>query len=296
MNQLNNKKDGDTQGQPAQSDGRKVTSTADTRISQDQGLSEAFLRLTTIMDELREQCPWDKEQTIETLRAMTLEETYELTGAIDEENWQEIKGELGDIMLHLLFYARIGKEQQHFNLKDVLETVTEKMIRRHPHIYGDTLAADAAAVKRNWQKIKQQKEKASILGGVPKSLPSMIKAARIQEKARQTGFDWPEGDTHSVYLKVQEELSELQNAIQTGNQQDIQEELGDVFFSLVNYARFLKVDADKALQGCNQKFIKRFNLMEQMAKDQGRSITDADLSFEQMDALWEAAKQKLKEN
>ncbi|GAB3350307.1 nucleoside triphosphate pyrophosphohydrolase [Arachidicoccus ginsenosidivorans] len=294
MNQSDIDKQGITEGPISPMPQKMEDKSLSKRISQDEGLSEAFMKLATIMDELREQCPWDQEQTIDTLRAMTLEETYELTGAIDEKNWSDLKGELGDIMLHLLFYARIGKEQQQFNLKDVLESISEKMIRRHPHIYGDIKVKDAEAVKRNWQQIKQQQEKTAILSGVPKGLPSMVKAARIQEKARQAGFDWPEGETQSVYDKVLEELSELQEAIESTDQGHIEEELGDVFFSLINYARFLKVDADKALESCNQKFIKRFNLMEQLAADQGRSITDPDMLFKEMDDLWEAAKQKLK--
>jgi len=265
------------------------------RISQQTGLEAAFMGLVTIMDELREGCPWDREQTIDTLRSMTLEETYELTGAIDEKNWTDLKGELGDIMLHLLFYARIGKEEGKFNLKDVLDGISDKMIRRHPHIYGDIQVRDAEEVKRNWQQIKQQKEKTSILSGVPKGLPSMVKAARIQEKARQAGFDWPEGDTISVYNKVLEELNELSEAAASDDQAHIEEELGDVFFSLINYARFLKVDADKALESCNQKFILRFNRMEALAAASGKSITDKDQSFEALDQLWELAKKQLKQ-
>lgn len=281
------------------------------RISQDAGLSEAFMKLAGIMDELREKCPWDQEQTIDSLRAMTLEETYELTGAIDDKDWSGIKGELGDILLHLLFYARIGKEQRAFNMVEVIEAISEKMIRRHPHIYGDLKVDSADDVKRNWQKIKQEKEKSGILSGVPNGLPSMVKAARIQEKARQAGFDWPDEDSgdsdgnngesaagggpRAVYAKVLEELQELQQAVQAGDQAASEEELGDVFFSLINYARFLKVDADKALEGTNRKFIQRFNLMEKLCADQGRSITDPTLDLEQLDGLWNEAKKILKQ-
>lgn len=265
------------------------------RISKDEGLGEAFMKLVNIMDELREKCPWDKEQTVDTLRAMTLEEVYELTEAIDEKNWVDIRGELGDILLHLLFYARIGKELQVLSLVDVIDAISNKMIRRHPHIYGDVRVENAEDVKRNWQKIKQDKEKAAILSGVPNALPSMIKAARIQEKARQAGFDWPEGDTQAVYDKVQEEMQELLEAEKAGDPAAVEEELGDVFFSLINYARFLKVDPDKALEGCNRKFIDRFNLMERLAEERGRSITDADLHFDEMNNLWNEAKQILKE-
>jgi len=265
------------------------------RISKDPGLSEAFMRLAAIMDELREKCPWDKEQTVDTLRAMTLEETYELTGAIDDKNWADIKGELGDLLLHLLFYARIGKEKQVFNLADIIGGITDKMIRRHPHIYGDIKVENAEEVKRNWQKIKRDKENTSVLNGVPKGLPSMVKAARIQEKARQAGFDWPEGDKAAVYGKVQEELLELQQAVTAEDTAGMEEELGDVFFSLINYARFLNIDADKALEGCNRKFIRRFTLMEELAGQNGLSITDPGLSFDQMDQLWNTAKRILKE-
>lgn len=265
------------------------------RISKDEGLSEAFMKLVNIMDELREKCPWDKEQTVDTLRAMTLEEIYELTEAIDEKNWKDIRSELGDILLHLLFYARIGKELQVFSLVDVIDAISNKMIRRHPHIYGDVRVENAEDVKRNWQKIKQDKEKAAILSGVPNALPSMIKAARIQEKARQAGFDWPEGDTKAVYNKVQEEMQELLEAEKAGEPAAVEEELGDVFFSLINYARFLKVDPDKALERCNRKFIDRFNLMERLAEERGGSITNADLHFDEMNNLWNEAKQILKE-
>ena len=262
------------------------------RISKDQGLAPAFTRLVGIMDELRERCPWDQVQTIDTLRSMTLEETYELTDAIDNKDWDALKGELGDILLHLLFYARIGKEQKAFSLVDVLQAITDKMIRRHPHIYGDTKVEGTEDVLRNWQKIKKNKENSSLFSGVPTALPSMVKAARIQEKARGVGFDWPKEDTAAVYQKLEEELSELNEAVKEADQKAIEEELGDVFFSLINYARFLKVDADKALESSNRKFISRFNMMEELAKQNGTDITA--LSFEAMDDLWNQAKKVLK--
>ncbi|ANI87988.1 nucleoside triphosphate pyrophosphohydrolase [Arachidicoccus ginsenosidimutans] len=250
-------------------------------------LSEKFLRLVQIMDELRAQCPWDKKQTIHTLRTMTIEETYELADAIDKENWQEIKEELGDLMLHLLFYSKIGSEQTHFSFVDVLETITEKMIKRHPHIYGNVVVENEADVKRNWQKIKLEKEgKKSVLSGVPAALPSIAKAARIQEKAKQVGFEW-ENKTQ-VWEKVEEELNELKQAENTGNAQETEEEFGDVFFSLINYARFLNIDADAALEKCNRKFIKRFQLMETYAGDNNQSLTE--MSLDEMDELWNKAK------
>lgn len=266
----------------------------ESRISLDPDLAKAFMQLATIMDELREQCPWDQKQTIDSLRAMTLEETYELTDAIDAKDWQGLKGELGDILLHIFFYARIGKEHQQFNLRDVLDGIIDKMIRRHPHIYGDVQVENAQEVERNWQKIKQQKEKTTILNGVPTGLPSIIKAARIQEKASQAGFDWPKDDSGAVYNKVIEELGELQQALQADDQSAIEEELGDVFFSLINYARFLNVDADRALEGCNRKFMNRFTKMEQLAKMKDKSFSSEELSLDEMNRLWETAKAQLK--
>ncbi|MBI1692731.1 MAG: nucleoside triphosphate pyrophosphohydrolase [Bacteroidetes bacterium] len=206
----------------------------------------AFLRLVTIMDELREQCPWDKEQTIQTLRPLTIEETYELADAITDQNWKGIKEELGDLFLHLVFYARIGSEQQHFSLEEVLHGVCEKLIFRHPHIYGDTQVKDGEEVKRNWEKLKMREGKKSVLGGVPVSLPSMVKATRIQDKARQVGFEWE--NREDVWKKVEEEQQELHEAISSGNQTHIEEEFGDLLFSLINYARFLDIDLEGALE------------------------------------------------
>lgn len=256
-------------------------------------LAEKFLQLKQIMDELRSQCPWDKKQTIETLRPMTIEETYELAGAIDENNWMEIKEELGDILLHLLFYTKIASEQEKFTLEDVIDGITEKMIKRHPHIYGDVKVENEEDVKRNWQKIKiQQEGKKSVLSGVPKAMPSIAKATRIQEKVKQVGFEWKRKE--DVWEKVEEELEELKRAETTGDGAEVEEELGDVFFSLINYARFLKVDAETALEKCNKKFITRFQLMETMANQEDKIL--ANLPLQEMDSFWNKAKAMLKNN
>lgn len=256
-----------------------------------QATAESFLRLVKIMDELREQCPWDKKQTIHTLRQLTIEETYELTDAISEENWKHIKEELGDLMLHLVFYAKIGAEQQQFSLPEVLNGICEKLITRHPHIYGDVKVADEEDVKRNWEKLKMKEGKASVLSGVPKGLPSMVKAIRIQEKAKQVGFEWE--NKEQVFEKIEEEISELKEVVQTGEHDKIEEELGDVFFSLVNYARFLQIDADHALERTNQKFMKRFVQMEQEALSEGKQLTH--MTLEEMDSIWNRIKQKNRE-
>jgi XTP/dITP diphosphohydrolase len=246
----------------------------------------AFLRLVTIMDELREQCPWDKEQTIQTLRPLTIEETYELADAITDQNWKGIKEELGDLFLHLVFYTRIGSEQQQFSLEEVLQGVCEKLIYRHPHIYGDTQVKDGEEVKRNWEKLKMREGKKSVLGGVPLSLPSMVKATRIQDKARQVGFEWENRD--DVWKKVEEEQQELQEAISSGNQTHIEEEFGDLLFSLINYARFLDVDPEGALEKTNKKFIYRFQWMEEQASLMGKKLQDMTLG--EMDQLWNISK------
>jgi XTP/dITP diphosphohydrolase len=256
-----------------------------------QQTAESFLRLVKIMDELREQCPWDKKQTIHSLRQLTIEETYELTDAISEENWKHIKEELGDLMLHLVFYAKIGAEQQQFTLSDVLNGICEKLITRHPHIYGDVKVADEEEVKRNWEKLKMKEGKTSVLSGVPKGLPSMVKAIRIQEKAKQVGFEWE--NKEQVFEKIEEEIGELKEVVQTGEQEKIEEELGDVFFSLVNYARFLQIDADHALERTNQKFMSRFVQMEQEALNEGKQLTH--MSLEEMDSIWNRIKQKNRE-
>ncbi|MEN9686837.1 MAG: nucleoside triphosphate pyrophosphohydrolase [Bacteroidota bacterium] len=254
-----------------------------------QTTADAFLRLVKIMDELREQCPWDKKQTIDTLRPLTIEETYELADAITEGNWQGIREELGDILLHLLFYARIGREENRFTLDEVINGICEKLIFRHPHIYGDVQVANEEEVKRNWEKLKMKEGKTSVLSGVPPSLPSMVKATRIQEKAKQVGFEWE--NKEDVWKKVEEEIGELKEAIQHAKQDEIDEEFGDVLFSLINYARFLQVDAEGVLEKTNKKFIHRFQQMEAIALRSGKHLQD--MSLEEMDGLWnEVKKQK----
>lgn len=252
--------------------------------------ADAFLRLVNIMDELRAQCPWDQKQTIHTLRSMTIEELYELVDAIDANDWQGIKEELGDLFLHLLFYSKIGSEQNQFKLEEVLNGIAAKLIRRHPHIYGDVKVKDEEEVKRNWQKIKSNEGKIdkSILEGVPKSLPAIVKAARIQEKAKQVGFEWE--NKADVWKKVDEEIGELHNAEINESQKEIEAEFGDVLFSLINYARFLQVDPEAALEKTNQKFIQRFKSMEDIALSKGLQLTD--LSLVQMDELWNSVKRK----
>ncbi|MBV7529284.1 nucleoside triphosphate pyrophosphohydrolase [Chitinophaga sp. sic0106] len=245
-----------------------------------------FDRLLKIMDDLREKCPWDKKQTIQTLRQLTIEETYELADAITDENWQAIKEELGDLMLHMVFYAKIGAEQQQFDINDVINGVCEKLIHRHPHIYGDVKVEDEEEVKQNWEKLKLKEGKKSVLGGVPKALPALVKAMRIQEKAKQTGFEWE--NNSQVMDKIKEELAELEEAIGAGNQDHIEAEFGDVMFSLVNYSRFLKVDAENALERTNKKFQRRFQEMETMALQQGKQLND--MSLTEMDALWNEVK------
>jgi MazG family protein len=263
--------------------------------------SAAFDRLVTIMDELREKCPWDKKQTIQTLRQLTIEETYELADAITENDWKSLKEELGDLMLHLVFYAKIGAEQKQFTLDEVINGVCEKLISRHPHIYSDTHVNDEEDVKKNWEKLKLKEGKTSVLSGVPVSLPSMVKAMRLQEKAKQVGFEW---DTkEQVWEKVEEEIRELQEAI--GNRQKaidtekdeiarlsghVEDELGDVFFSLVNFARFLQVDAENALERTNKKFIDRFTRMEAEASKEGKYLHD--MSLGEMDSIWNRIKKK----
>jgi len=251
-------------------------------------VSNEFLRLIKIMDELREKCPWDKKQTIDTLRHLTIEETYELADAITDKDWKGIKEELGDILLHIVFYAKIGAEQNQFTLKEVIQGVCEKLIVRHPHIYGDVVVNDEEDVKQNWEKIKLKEGKKSVLGGVPKSLPSMVKAIRLQEKSKQVGFEWD--NTGQVWAKVQEELGELQEAVESGDQDKMEDEMGDVFFSLVNFARFLQVDADSALERTNKKFISRFTRMEAAAQKENKFLHD--MTLEEMDALWNKIKKE----
>ena len=248
--------------------------------------STAFERLVQIMDELREKCPWDKKQTIQTLRQLTIEETYELADAITDNDWKGIKEELGDLMLHLVFYAKIGTEQKQFTLDEVINGVCEKLIHRHPHIYSDTHVNNEEDVKKNWEKLKLKEGKTSVLSGVPKALPAMVKAMRLQEEAKQVGFEW---DTREqVWEKVEEEKAELFEAIQSGDIDKMEDELGDVFFSLVNFARFLQVDAENALERTNKKFIDRFTRMEAAAQLEGKNLHD--MSLEDMDSIWNKIK------
>ncbi|MFT4154887.1 nucleoside triphosphate pyrophosphohydrolase [Parafilimonas sp.] len=249
---------------------------------------ESFEKLVNIMDDLRAQCPWDKKQTIKTLRQMTIEETYELADAITAEDWNGIKEELGDIMLHIVFYARIASEQSRFTLNDVLKTICDKLIVRHPHIYGNVKVHDEEDVKKNWEKIKLKEGKASVLSGVPVALPAVVKAARIQEKAKQVGFEWKQKE--DVWLKVEEEIKELQQAVNNNNPKEVEEEFGDVLFSLVNYARFLNIDAENALEQTNKKFINRFKKMEAVAGADGKSLYN--MSLEEMDAIWNIVKKE----
>jgi MazG family protein len=244
--------------------------------------ADEFSRLIGIMDDLREKCPWDKKQTIHTLRQLTIEETYELADAITGSDWKAVKEELGDLLLHIVFYARIGQEQEQFTLAEAIHGVCEKLIARHPHIYGDVTVNSDEDVKKNWEKLKLKEGKTSVLSGVPNSLPSMVKAMRLQEKAKQVGFEWDNRD--QVWHKVEEEQQELFAAIATGDQDKIEDELGDVFFSLVNFARFLQVDAENALERTNKKFISRFTQMEKEALKAGRYLHD--MTLEEMDVLW----------
>ena len=256
-----------------------------------------FQRLVSIMDELREKCPWDKKQTIQTLRQQTIEETFELVDAITDNDWQGIKEELGDLLLQIVFYARIGEEQNQFTLQQVIEGISKKLISRHPHIYGDPSNAgqvvkinDEEDVKRNWESLKLKEGKKSVLSGVPNSLPAMVKAMRLQEKAKQVGFEW--NTKEEVWQKIEEEKTELLHAVESGDTKDIEEEMGDLFFSIINYARFVNVDAENALALTNKKFFDRFTSMEQMALKNGKNLTD--MSLKEMDALWNLIKQQNK--
>lgn len=256
-----------------------------------QNISTAFLRLVQIMEELREQCPWDKKQTIQTLRPLTIEETYELADAIDNNNWQQIKEELGDLLLHIIFYSRIGAEQQQFSIDEMIHGICDKLVARHPHIYGEVKVQDEEEVKRNWEKLKMKEGKNSVLQGVPVSLPSMVKAIRIQEKAKQVGFEWDHKE--QVFDKITEELQELKEVVAAGDADKMEDEMGDVFFSLINYARFLQVDADLALERTNKKFITRFQRMEQVALSEGKQLHQ--MTLEEMDAIWNRIKHLNKE-
>lgn len=248
----------------------------------------AFDRLLTIMDELRAQCPWDRKQTMESLRHLTIEETYELGDAILEGDLAEVKKELGDLLLHIVFYARIGSETGDFDIADVAEGICEKLIRRHPHIYSDTVVSGEEEVKANWEKIKLAEGKKSVLEGVPASLPALVKANRIQEKVAGVGFDWEEPG--QVLQKVREELGELQEEVRIGNAGNVEAELGDVLFSLVNYARFLGINPENALERTNKKFIRRFAFLEARAREEGRQLSEMTLA--EMDRHWEAAKKE----
>jgi len=248
-----------------------------------EGKKEAFERLLKIMDDLRRECPWDRVQTIHSLRNLTIEETYELADAITEENWEDIKEELGDIMLHLVFYAKIASEQNRFTIEEALNDVCDKLIQRHPHIYGDLKVEGEAEVKRNWEQIKLKSGKKSVLGGVPNSLPAMVKAYRMQEKTAQVGFEWEEKE--QVWEKVKEEMEEFEEAMGSGNYGDKEEEFGDLLFSLINYARFEGIDPESALAKVNLKFKKRFEYIE---KNADKDLVE--MSLEEMDALWNAAK------
>ena len=247
----------------------------------------AFNRLLDIMDELREKCPWDKKQTLESLRHLTIEETYELADAILDNDLQEIKKELGDVLLHIVFYAKIGSEKKAFDIGDVANSISDKLISRHPHIYGDVKVENEEDVKRNWEQLKLKEGKKSVLEGVPKSLPAVVKASRIQEKVAGVGFDWEKPE--QVWEKVQEELEELNEEIIKGNKENTEKEFGDVLFSMINYARFIDVNPENALEKTNKKFINRFQFLEKIAKKEGKNISE--MTFAEMDVYWEKSKE-----
>jgi len=247
---------------------------------------DAFSRLLDIMDDLREKCPWDKKQTLQTLRHLTIEETYELGDAILDNDVQEVKKELGDLLLHIVFYARIGSETGDFDIADVANGICEKLIHRHPHIYGDVVVENEEQVKQNWEKLKLKEGKKSVLEGVPKSLPALVKASRIQDKAKGVGFDWEE--PHQVWDKVQEEIEEFQEEVKAGDRDKMESEFGDVLFSMINYARFLNINPEDALERTNKKFIKRFMYLESKATELGKPL--ADMTLAEMDIFWNEAK------
>ena len=246
----------------------------------------AFGRLLTIMDELREKCPWDRKQTMQSLRHLTIEEVYELADAVLEDNRDEVKKELGDILLHIVFYAKIASETGSFDIKGVIDSLCEKIIHRHPHIYGDVQVADEAEVSRNWEKLKLKEGKTSVLEGVPVSLPAMVKALRIQDKAKASGFDWEKKE--QVWEKVEEEISELRKEIVDGRHEKVEEEFGDVLFAMVNYARFLGVNPEDALEKTNRKFIRRFRFMEDRLREKGLKFSE--MTLPEMDVFWNMAK------
>ncbi len=247
---------------------------------------ESFERLLDIMDELREKCPWDRKQTFETLRHLTIEETYELADAIIENDTDEIKKEVGDLLLHIVFYAKIGSEENAFDIKSVIDSLNEKLIRRHPHIYGDEKVENSEQVKENWEQIKLKEGIKSTLSGVPKTLPALVKAYRIQDKARGVGFDWD--NSQQVWEKVEEEIEELKEEVRNNNKEKIEQEFGDTLFALINYARFIDVNPETALERTNKKFINRFQFIEEKALQQGRSLKD--MTLEEMDKIWNEAK------
>jgi XTP/dITP diphosphohydrolase len=268
---------------------KKVVSTPDTNR---EAKLKAFDRLLTIMDELRENCPWDKKQTLESLRHLTIEETYELSDSILDKNWNEVKKELGDLMLHNVFYARIAQEQSKFDVADVLNAICDKLIERHPHIYSDVVANDEETVKANWEKIKLKTGNRSVLEGVPKSLPALVKAIRIQDKARGVGFDWERKE--QVWEKVEEEMQEFKSEFNAASQESIHyekamAEFGDLLFSLVNYARFINIDPEEALERTNKKFIKRFQFLETESAKDGKKM--GEMTLAEMDVYWERAKE-----
>lgn len=246
---------------------------------------KAFIRLVEIMDKLREECPWDKKQTISSLRYLTIEEVYELSDAILDEDFEEIKKELGDLLLHIVFYSRIASEKNKFDISDVLNTISDKLIHRHPHIYGNVKVKDEKDVKENWEKLKLKEGKNSVLEGVPKSLPAVVKAYRIQEKVRGIGFDWQ--NKEQVWDKVLEEIQELKDE-EIKNSDRIEDEFGDLLFALINYSRFININPEDALEKTNKRFIKRFQILESMVKNQEKEFSD--LSFEEMNLFWEKAK------
>ena len=250
----------------------------------------AFNRLLDIMDELREKCPWDKKQTLESLRHLTIEETYELADAILDDDLQEIKNELGDVLLHIVFYSKIGSEKQAFDIGDVANAISDKLIHRHPHIYGDVIVEDEEDVKRNWEQLKLKEGKNSVLEGVPKSLPALVKAGRIQEKVAGVGFDWE--NPAQVWEKVQEELSELNEEVKAGNLENTEKEFGDVLFSMINYARFIGVNPENALEKTNKKFINRFQYLEKETKKEGKELSN--MTLDEMDVYWEKSKEFFK--
>jgi XTP/dITP diphosphohydrolase len=251
---------------------------------------ESIDRLLTIMDELRLKCPWDQKQTLQSLRHLTIEETYELGDAILDNDLVEVKKELGDLLLHIVFYAKIGSETNDFDIADVADSISEKLISRHPHIYGDVEVKDEEEVKRNWEQLKLKEGRNSVLEGVPKSLPAVVKASRIQEKVAGVGFDWEHPE--QVWEKVQEELSELNVEIKKGNTDNTEAEFGDVLFSMINYARFINVNPENALERTNKKFIKRFQFLEEAARKEGKELSD--MSLTEMDVHWEKSKKNFK--